>query len=68
MHSELWHILLGKNCCKLTRTVVTEVEEDDSVAFLDSCKRLVIIICNHDRLDELIGHAFVVRSLDGVSC
>jgi hypothetical protein len=49
MHSELRHILLSENCCKLASTVVTEVEEDDSIALLDGCKRLVVLICDDDK-------------------
>ena len=67
LHTELRHILLSKNCSKLTSTVVTEVEEDNSVTLLDCSKRLTVSACDSDRLDELIGYTLVVRSLDSLS-
>ena len=60
MHSELRHILLGKHCCKLTCAVVAEVEEDDSVAFLDPGERLALSVSNDYRLDELIGNTLII--------
>ena len=60
MHTGLRHILLSQYNCKLFRTVVTVVEEDHDIAFLDNSNRLSVLNVN-DRLDELVRHTLGVR-------
>ncbi len=60
MHSLLRHILLGENRCDFTCTVIAEIEENHSIAFLYGCERLACRIREDYRLDELIGNALVV--------
>ena len=60
MHTGLRHVLLSQYNRKLFRTVVTIVEEDHDIAFLDNSNRLSVLNVN-DRLDELVRYTLGVR-------
>ena len=59
MHAFLWHILLSQHLGQLLGTVVTIVDEDDDITFLDGTIYSRVV----DWLDELVGHALVVAFL-----
>ena len=63
MHTLFRHILLSEDDSQFLRTVVTVVEEDHYVAFLDSTVYSRIV----DWLDEFVCHAFVVRFLHSLN-
>ena len=65
LHAELGHILLRQCDRQFLRTVIAEIEEDHDVAFADRAERTVLAVDADDRLDELVGHALVVRLLHG---
>ena len=62
-HTLLGHILLREHDRKLLGTVVTVVEEYYHIALPDRSHGLTLGIDMHDRLDELVGHAGIVRAL-----
>ena len=62
MHALCRHILLSEHLSELACAVVAEVDEDDHVAFLNRAVDGGVV----DRLDELVGHAFVVALLHGL--
>ena len=62
VHSLLGHILLSKHDSQFLGTVVTIVEEDNYVTFLDSTVEVRV----YNRFDELIGYALIVRLLHGL--
>ena len=59
LHSLLGHVLLSEHLSELLGAVVAEVDEDNHVALLDGSVNLGIV----DRLDELVGNAFLVAFL-----
>ena len=62
MHALFRHILLSQNDSQLFRTVVTIVEEDHYIAFLDGSVETAV----YNRLDEFVGYTFIVRFLHGL--
>ena len=62
MHTLFGHILLSEYDGELLGTVVTEVNEDDHVTFLDGSVYAGIV----DGFDELIGHALIIALLHGL--
>ena len=67
VHALFRHILLGENGSDFTCTVIAEVHEDDSIAFLYLCERCTCSICNNYRFDELVGDICIIRRLDTFS-
>ena len=57
MHTSLRHVLLSQYN---RNTVVTIVEEDHDIAFLDNSNRLSVLNVD-DRLDELVRYTLGVR-------
>ena len=57
VHSLLRHILLSQHDSQLLGTVVTVVEEDNYITFLDSTVEVRV----YNRFDELIGYTLIVR-------
>ena len=65
LHALFGHILLGEDNGQFLGTVVTVVEEDYNITFLDGTVEATV----HNRLDEFIRNAFVVgllHSLDHI--
>ena len=60
-HAVIGFVLLGQSNGDLLGTVVAEVEEDHHVTLLDA----TVNCCVDDGFDELVGHAFVIRFLNG---
>ena len=56
MHTFLCKILLSKHLCKLFGTVVTEVDEDNNVAFLNRSVNSRVI----NSLNKLVGYTFSI--------
>ena len=65
VHTLLRHISLGEDGGELACTVVAEVVEDDGVTCLYLAYRLTVLADDY-RLDELISHICIIRSLDGL--
>ena len=63
VHALFRHILLSQDDSQFLGTVVTIVEEDNHVTFLDSTVAAGI----YNRLDEFIGYTFIVRLLHGLN-
>ena len=61
LHAILGLILLGQGDGNLLGAVVSEVEENHHVTFLDASVNSRV----DDGLDELVGHPFVIGFLDG---
>ena len=59
MHACFRHILLSQYDSQLFCTVVTVIEEDYHIAFLD-CS---VNVCIYNRLDKFVCHAFIIRFL-----
>jgi hypothetical protein len=59
LHALFGHILLGEDNGQFLGTVVTVVEEDYNITFLDGTVEATV----HNRLDEFIRNAFVVGLL-----
>src|SRR5262245_30630021 len=52
---------LGEGSGDLPRAIGPEVEKDYAVAVLNSRRGLALVVDDDNRLDELVGHAFVIR-------
>ena len=63
LHTLLRHILLCEGYRHLLGTVVTEVDEDNNVAFFDTTIDANIM----DRLDEFVSYALIVAFLHGLN-
>ncbi len=63
MHALFRHILLSQHDSQLFCTVVTVVEENHDITFFDRTVYSSVV----DRLDKLIGHAFIIRFLHGLN-
>ena len=59
------HVLLRQHDGQLLGAVVTVVEKDHHVVRADHADGLSVLVDAHERLDELIRHALVIRLLDG---
>ena len=59
VHTRLRHILLRQNDCQFLSTVITVIEENNDIAFLNG----TVYIGIHNRFDELIRYTFIVRLL-----
>ena len=63
LHTCFRHILLSQYNSQFLCTVVTIVEEDNYITFLDS----TIEVCINDRFDKFISYTFVVRFLHSLN-
>ena len=67
MHTCLRHILLSQCYGNLASAVVTVVEEDNHIVWLDSADCVALAVNRYDRLNELVGYALCVRSLNSTN-
>ena len=61
-HALIRHILLRKHNRHLSRAIITIIEEDNNIAFLDFSERLTIAHM-HNRLNELVRYIGIVGCL-----
>ena len=64
VHTCLRHILLCEHLCNLTSAVITVVEEDNHIVWLDSADSVALCVNSHDRLDKLVGYTLCIRLLN----
>ena len=63
VHALFRHILLSQHYGQLFRTVVTIVEEDNYITFLNGSVEVTI----YNRLDKFVRHTFVIRFLHSLN-
>ena len=64
-HSLVREIFLGKGNSELPCPVITKVNKDNHISFLDCSYRITIIINHDDRFHKLISNTCIIRLLHG---